>query len=49
VWWDRIEAMNAAHTVDELIDIANHARALGQWNERLANVARGLAAELNAS
>lgn len=41
-----IEMMNAAHSVGELMQIMQYARGRGGWNERLANVARSLAAEL---
>lgn len=41
-----LELMNAAHTVADLIGIADRARAFGQWTERLAGQARLLSAEL---
>ena len=41
-----IEMMNAAYAVGQLMSIRDTARAAGHWNERLANVARGLAKEL---
>ena len=44
-----LEALNAAHAVTELISVADRARAFGQWNERLANQARLLAAELTGA
>lgn len=41
-----LEAMNAVHTHDELVAVAQRARSFGQWNERLAAQARLVAAEL---
>lgn len=41
-----LERLNAAHTVNELIGVADRARTFGQWTERLANQARLLAAEI---
>jgi hypothetical protein len=43
---DWLEALNAAHTVAQLVSIADRARSFGQWNERLAGQARMLAGEL---
>jgi hypothetical protein len=43
---DWLEELNAAHTVAQLVSIADRARVFGQWNERLADQARLLAAEL---
>jgi hypothetical protein len=43
---DWLEELNAAHTVAQLVSIADRARAFGQWTERLAGQARLLAAEL---
>lgn len=41
-----LEAMNAVHTHDDLVAVAQRARSFGQWNERLATQARLVAAEL---
>ena len=41
-----LEALNAAHTRDELVQVAARARTFGQWNERLAGQARLLAGAL---
>ena len=41
-----LEELNAAHTVPQLVSVADRARAFGQWNERLAGQARLLAGEL---
>lgn len=41
-----LEAMNAAHTYDELVKVAQRARSFGQWTDRLAGQARIVAAEL---
>lgn len=44
-----IERLNAAHTAAELASVAQRARSFGQWNERLAGVARLLSGELSAA
>jgi len=44
-----LEQMNAAFSRGQLVDVAERARAFGQWNERLAGQARVLAAELVAA
>lgn len=41
-----LEQMNGVFTRDQLMDIANRARAFGHWNERLSGQARVIAAEL---
>lgn len=41
-----IERMNAVHSYDDLMALSLLIRGRGQWNERLASVARGLASEL---
>lgn len=41
-----LEAMNAVHTYDDLVTVAQRARSFGQWNERLSAQARLVAAEL---
>lgn len=43
---DYIERMNRANSYDELFEISKYIRGQGNWNERLAGVARGLASEL---
>ena len=43
---DWLQVLNAAHTVPELVSVADRARSFGQWTERLAGQARLLAAEL---
>ena len=40
------EQLNAAHTYEELVLIANDAKHAGEWTERLSGVARLAAAEL---
>jgi PD-(D/E)XK nuclease superfamily protein len=45
---DYIERLNAAHTVAELVSIATDARDRGEWNDRLAGVARNLAKEIRS-
>lgn len=44
-----MEQLNAAFTMDQLVNVADRARAFGQWNERLAGQARLIAAELKQS
>lgn len=44
LYW--LEQLNAAHTVTQLISVADRARAVSQWNERLAGQARLLSKEL---
>ncbi|AMD42789.1 hypothetical protein SEA_XKCD426_48 [Streptomyces phage Xkcd426] len=44
-----LEQLNAAHTVEQMADVAARARSFGQWNERLAGQARMLAAELRTT
>lgn len=44
-----IEQLNAAHSRAQLIDVADRARAFGQWNERLANQARLIAGEMHTT
>ncbi|ATN93715.1 hypothetical protein SEA_ABT2GRADUATEX2_45 [Streptomyces phage Abt2graduatex2] len=44
-----LEQLNAAFTMDQLINVADRARTFGQWNERLATQARLIAAELKQS
>lgn len=41
-----LEAMNAAHTYDDLCAVATRARSFGQWNDRLASQARVVAREV---
>jgi len=43
-----IEALNAAYSHDELVAVAQRAKSFGQWNERLAQQARLVSAELRA-
>jgi hypothetical protein len=44
--WHWCEQLNAAHDRRQMIDVATRARSLGQWTERLAQVARELEAEM---
>ena len=44
-----MEQLNAAFTMDQLVNVADRARAFGQWNERLAGQARLIAAELRSA
>lgn len=44
-----LEQLNAAHSVPQLIAVADRARSFGQWNERLADQARIIAAELTGA
>lgn len=41
-----VEQLNAAWTYEGLIDVAARAKLFGQWNERLAGVARQLTVEM---
>lgn len=41
-----IECLNGCYTRDEMMGVAKRARYFGQWNERVANVARVLDAEM---
>jgi len=43
-----LEQMNAAHTYDQLVSVAQRAKTFRQWNERLADQARIIATELRA-
>lgn len=44
-----IERLNAAWDRDGLVAVAGAAKSFGQWNERLAGIARSLLAEMNGS
>lgn len=44
-----LEQLNAGHTMADLVNVADRARAFGQWNERLANQARLIATELRSA
>ena len=41
-----LEQLNAAHTVAQLVSVRNRAHGFGQWNERLAEQARLIAADM---
>jgi hypothetical protein len=44
-----LEQLNAAFTMADLVDVADRARAFGQWNERLADQARLISSELRTA
>lgn len=43
-----LEQLNAAHTMEQLVNVADRARSFGQWNLRLADQARLIAQDMRA-
>lgn len=41
-----LEQLNAAHSMSQLVNVADRARGFGQWNERLAGQARIIAQDM---